>query len=78
MVKEPWFERWGVVGYRPVNRKGLITLMSMGLGFFLFGALSLYPQSNVSSLIWATLAVLVAIVGHWIIFSHMSDPNWRR
>jgi hypothetical protein len=80
-MSEPWFERWGLIGYRPVNVKGRITLVVTAGAFLIVGALSLYfeakDQEDLGD-IFGFAAATVAVVGHWIIYTHMADPDWHR
>lgn len=74
-MPRPWFERWGGIGYRPINAKGRLVLGAMGFLFFGFGILSLLYQ-DIDSVIATALALLAAgtaIVGHIIIVSHMRE-----
>jgi len=78
-MKEPWFERWGLVGYRPINRQGRITLALMAGAFALlsFGYLE-FEDDPFVSVICGTGAVAAALIGHWLVFTRMADPKWRR
>lgn len=72
-MPEPWFERWGGFGYRPLNIKGCVVLTAMAFLFFGFGIISLLYQDidSVVATASAIAAAGTAIVGHIFIFSHM-------
>ena len=71
---DPWFERWGLFGYRPINRKGVVTIILMGGFFLLLSAASIdHADSPSMSLLCGIGAVAAAIIGHWIVFTHMAD-----
>jgi hypothetical protein len=70
-MSEPWFERWGLIGYRPLNLKGGVLIIIMVLLFFSFAVLSLLSHDPVLSAVFAVFAVAAAIVGHAFIFTRM-------
>lgn len=74
-MPNPWFERWGWIGYKPIHRNGTILLFSMISGFAILAALSMYfiDYNGVLSSILGILAAITGLVGHYFIFIRMRD-----
>jgi len=72
-MAEPWFERWGGVGYRPTTTQGRFVLWAMMLCFFGAAVIALLTESSHPFL--SDLATIFAaasgIVGHVVIFRRM-------
>lgn len=74
-MEEPWFKRFGVIGYVPVHRKGVLTIRAMlavtipALAVFLCFA-ERYP---VISWFFGIVAFAAAFVGHALVVLHMGE-----
>lgn len=74
-MPEPWFKRWGWIGYKPIHRNGLILLVLMVAGFGVFAALSIHfiVSSGTLSTIFGILAAVTGLAGHLVITYRMCD-----
>jgi hypothetical protein len=76
-MNEPWFRRFGVIGYLPIHRNGTLVILGMltaatplCLVFVAFA--EDYPVAA-----WACglTAMLVMAIGHALVFTHMEDST---
>jgi hypothetical protein len=76
-VSDPWFKRFGFIGYVPINRKGVIVLVVMLAVFIPFAALFLFlpEDAPVSRWVFATSAFAVVAVGHVLVLLHLETSG---
>ena len=77
-MKEPWFERTGLISHRVISPKGrllqlVIFVLFFGLGV---GSMGLEETNPTLSTIFAAAAILAAVAGFWMMFRHTRQPPW--
>jgi hypothetical protein len=72
MSNEPWFRRFGLIGYYPIRREGFITVLTMGLlAVLAFGAAMVFEKHRMVATALNIAAVIVVIGGHAVVFNRM-------
>lgn len=76
-MSNPWFKRFGFIGYVPINRKGVIVLIVMLAVFIPFAALFLFlpEDAPVSRWVFAAFAFTVVAVGHALILLRLENSE---
>ena len=73
MMDEPWFERWGMIGYRPVHPKGRLVVLLMVVGFIVLVSASIVVRNEYLASVFGWSAFGVGALGHLLVVTHMRE-----
>lgn len=80
MVREPWFERRGLITHRVINPRGWILQIVTTIVFAGFAIAWMYLERShpYLSLAFATAAVLSGAIGLVVMALHTTEREWRK